>query len=215
MLQQDTGNSAGNAAVPGGGTLTEAALEMAEQSETVSPALAKIKEMLTELNSLFGPSVKAWTNAFEGLKGPVSDAYRRSEGCGGDLWKNSLVPWARMSLQTLFPNVTNGFSETFAPIFADVLTSAVGQWAQNFQLGCQLVGDAINTFVLPLVQLLESVLLGMFSGISNAWNEYGAPILAAWEEQQANLRTLWESLYYGVIQPVLQGNHDRAYMALG
>ena len=205
VVQQNTGEGAAVPIVPGASSGSAGGLKIEEQEETVPPLLAKIKEMLADLNTLFGPSLTAWGRAFENLKKPISDAFTVIHESATGLWNGALKPLGTYILTEFIPNIVNGFSETFAPIFSDVLTAAVGQWALNFQLACQLVGDAINTFVLPLLQLLEDVVLGMFSGISNAWNEYGAPILAAWEQQQANLRALWESLYYGVIQPILEG----------
>ena len=70
----------------------------------------------------------------------------------------------------------NAFSETFAPIVGAVGEVFLEQFAQNFSLGCQLVGDAIQNYLMPLLGFL---LGSTFAGVISRFSHWVAFILLA------------------------------------
>ena len=77
------------------------------------------------------------------------------------------------------------------------------QFAQNFSLGCQLVGDAIQNYLMPLLGFLQQVVQDMLAAVSEAWAVYGQPILDRLAQGCEQLRGWVQTLYYELIRPVL------------
>ena len=97
----------------------------------------------------------------------------------------------------------NAFSETFAPIVGAVGEVFLEQFAQNFSLGCQLVGNAIQNYLMPLLGFLQQVVQDMLAAVSEAWAVYGQPILDRLAQGCEQLRGWVQTLYYELIRPVL------------
>ena len=173
-----------------------------KDAEAVPPIVEKIQGVIEKLNSLFAPSIKAWGDALNALKKPFKEAFDVMSAAAGKLWENGLVPLLNYILTDFIPSVTNAFSETFAPIFSDILSVVVQEFALDFETMCQLITSYINDFVLPVAQTMKKIFVDVFKSISDAWNEYGKSILDKFSQFKEGIREIWVSLYDTAIKPV-------------
>ena len=147
-----------------------------DEAQEVLQFLEKIKKLIEDVGQLFAPSI-AWGSAFQQLAGTAKSSWGIIQESAMKLWDSALRPLSEYLLEDFIPNVTNAFSETFAPIFADIGSLIMEQFAFQFQWACNLIGDLINSFLLPMFVFLQQVIQDMFAGIKGAWDVYGQPIL--------------------------------------
>ena len=162
-----------------------------------------LRPVLDEVNRLFAPSIEAWGKAFGQLARAAKSAWAVIRDSALELWDTALRPLGEYLLGEFIPNIVNAFSETFAPIVGAVGELFLEQFAQNFSLGCQLVGDAIQNYLMPLLGFLQQVVQDMLAAVSEAWAVYGQPILDRLAEGFEQLRNWVQTLYYELIRPVL------------
>ena len=207
VLQQDTGSAGSGGSSASGGTggvanlVPEAAVDEAQE---VPPILEKIKQLIAQIGQLFAPSIAAWSKAFDQLSRAAKSSWGIIQGSALELWDTALRPLGEYILGDFIPSVTNAFSETFAPIFADVGSLIMEQFALQFQWACNLIGDLINSFLLPLFSFLQQVIQDMFAGIKGAWDIYGQPILDGLALGFQSVRDILSDVYYNLVKPVLE-----------
>ena len=207
VLQQDTGSAGSGGSSASGGTggvanlVPEAAVDEAQE---VPPILEKIKQLIAQIGQLFAPSIAAWSKAFDQLSRAAKSSWGIIQGSALELWDTALRPLGEYLLGDFIPNVTNAFSETFAPIFADVGSLIMEQFALQFQWACDLIGDLINSFLLPMFGFLQQVIQDMFAGIKGAWDVYGQPILDGLALGFQSVRDILSDVYYNLVKPVLE-----------
>ena len=207
VLQQDTGSAGSGGSSASGGTggvanlVPEAAVDEAQE---VPPILEKIKQLIAQIGQLFAPSIAAWSKAFDQLSRAAKSSWGIIQGSALELWDTALRPLGEYILGDFIPSVTNAFSETFAPIFADVGSLIMEQFALQFQWACNLIGDLINSFLLPMFGFLQQVIQDMFAGIKGAWDIYGQPILDGLALGFQFVRDILSDVYYNLVKPVLE-----------
>ena len=207
VLQQDTGSAGSGGSSASGGTggvanlVPEAAVDEAQE---VPPILEKIKQLIAQIGQLFAPSIAAWSKAFDQLSRAAKSSWGIIQGSALELWDTALRPLGEYILGDFIPSVTNAFSETFAPIFADVGSLIMEQFALQFQWACNLIGDLINSFLLPMFGFLQQVIQDMFAGIKGAWDIYGQPILDGLALGFQSVRDILSDVYYNLVKPVLE-----------
>ena len=207
VLQQDAGSAGSGGSSASGGTggvanlVPEAAVDEAQE---VPPILEKIKQLIAQIGQLFAPSIAAWSKAFDQLSRAAKSSWGIIQGSALELWDTALRPLGEYILGDFIPSVTNAFSETFAPIFADVGSLIMEQFALQFQWACNLIGDLINSFLLPLFSFLQQVIQDMFTGIKGAWDIYGQPILDGLALGFQSVRDILSDVYYNLVKPVLE-----------
>ena len=207
VLQQDTGSAGSGGSSASGGTggvanlVPEAAVDEAQE---VPPILKKIKQLIAQIGQLFAPSIAAWSKAFDQLSRAAKSSWGIIQGSALELWDTALRPLGEYILGDFIPSVTNAFSETFAPIFADVGSLIMEQFALQFQWACNLIGDLINSFLLPMFGFLQQVIQDMFAGIKGAWDIYGQPILDGLALGFQSVRDILSDVYYNLVKPVLE-----------
>ena len=162
-----------------------------------------LRPVLDEVNRLFAPSIAAWGKAFGQLARAAQSAWALIRDSALELWDTALRPLGEYLLGEFIPNIVNAFSETFAPIVGAVGELFLEQFARNFSLGCQLVGDAIQNYLMPLLGFLQQVVQDMLAAVSEAWAVYGQPILDRLAQGFEQLRNWVQTLYYELIRPVL------------
>ncbi|TCL56444.1 phage tail protein [Allofournierella massiliensis] len=207
VLQQDTGSAGSGGSSASGGTggvanlVPEAAVDEAQE---VPPILEKIKQLIAQIGQLFAPSIAAWSKAFDQLSRAAKSSWGIIQGSALELWDTALRPLGEYILGDFIPSVTNAFSETFAPIFADIGSLIMEQFALQFQWACNLIGDLINSFLLPMFGFLQQVIQDMFAGIKGAWDIYGQPILDGLALGFQSVRDILSDVYYNLVKPVLE-----------
>ncbi len=201
LVQQQA--SSGGGSTSGGGSGGTAGEEVDEAQKKWVGLVNLLRPVLDEVNRLFAPSIEAWGKAFGQLARAAKSAWAVIRDSALELWDTALRPLGEYLLGEFIPNIVNAFSETFAPIVGAVGELFLEQFAQNFSLGCQLVGDAIQNYLMPLLGFLQQVVQDMLAAVSEAWAVYGQPILDRLAEGFEQLRNWVQTLYYELIRPVL------------
>lgn len=206
VLQQDTGSAGSGGSSSGGGVGDGGLIPGAsmDEAQEVPPVLEKIKKLIEDVGQLFAPSIAAWGSAFQQLAGAAKSSWGIIQESAMKLWDSALRPLGEYILGDFIPNVTNAFSETFAPIFADIGSLIMEQFALQFQWACDLIGDLINSFLLPMFGFLQQVIQDMFAGIKGAWDVYGQPILDGLALGFQSVRDVLSDVYYNLVKPVLE-----------
>ena len=200
VQQQASGGGGSSSGGASGGTAGE---EVDEAQKKWVGLVNLLRPVLDEVNRLFAPSIEAWGKAFGQLARAAKSAWAVIRDSALELWDTALRPLGEYLLGEFIPNIVNAFSETFAPIVGAVGELFLEQFAQNFSLGCQLVGDAIQNYLMPLLGFLQQVVQDMLAAVSEAWAVYGQPILDRLAEGFEQLRNWVQTLYYELIRPVL------------
>ena len=200
LVQQQAGSGGGSSSGGSGGTAGE---EVDEARKKWIGLVNLLRPVLDEVNRLFAPSIAAWGKAFGQLARAAQSAWALIRDSALELWDTALRPLGEYLLGEFIPNIVNAFSETFAPIVGAVGELFLEQFARNFSLGCQLVGDAIQNYLMPLLGFLQQVVQDMLAAVSEAWAVYGQPILDRLAEGFEQLRNWVQTIYYELIRPVL------------
>lgn len=201
LVQQQAGSGGGSSS--GSSTGGTAGEEVDEARKKWIGLVNLLRPVLDEVNRLFAPSIAAWGKAFGQLARAAQSAWALIRDSALELWDTALRPLGEYLLGEFIPNIVNAFSETFAPIVGAVGELFLEQFARNFSLGCQLVGDAIQNYLMPLLGFLQQVVQDMLAAVSEAWAVYGQPILDRLAEGFEQLRNWVQTLYYELIRPVL------------
>ena len=201
LVQQQASSGGGSSS--GSSTGGTAGEEVDEARKKWIGLVNLLRPVLDEVNRLFAPSIAAWGKAFGQLARAAQSAWALIRDSALELWDTALRPLGEYLLGEFIPNIVNAFSETFAPIVGAVGELFLEQFARNFSLGCQLVGDAIQNYLMPLLGFLQQVVQDMLAAVSEAWAVYGQPILDRLAEGFEQLRNWVQTLYYELIRPVL------------
>ena len=201
LVQQQAGSGGGSSS--GSSTGGTAGEEVDEARKKWIGLVNLLRPVLDEVNRLFAPSIAAWGKAFGQLARAAQSAWALIRDSALELWDTALRPLGEYLLGEFIPNIVNAFSETFAPIVGAVGELFLEQFARNFSLGCQLVGDAIQNYLMPLLGFLQQVVQDMLAAVSEAWAVYGQPILDRLAQGFEQLRNWVQTLYYELIRPVL------------
>ena len=197
-MQQQASSGGGSSSGGSGGTAGE---EVDKVQKKWIGLVNLLRPVLDEVNRLFAPSIAAWSKAF----GQLARAAQRLGSHPGQ--RPGIVGHRPASAgEYLLGGVHPQYRERF---FRDLRPhrGRGGElfWssAQNFSLGCQLVGDAIQNYLMPLLGFLQQVVQDMLAAVSEAWAVYGQPILDRLAQGFEQLRNWVQTLYYELIRPVL------------
>ncbi|WP_370828920.1 hypothetical protein [Fournierella massiliensis] len=201
LVQQQAAGSGGGSSSGGSGGSAGGSLD--ETQKKWVGLVNLIRPFLEEMQRLFAPGIAAWSKTFDQLARAAKSAWAIIRDSALELWDTALRPLGEYLLGDFIPSIVNAFSETFAPIVGAVGEVFLEQFAQNFSLGCQLVGDAIQNYLMPLLGFLQQVVQDMLAAVSEAWAVYGQPILDRLAQGYEQLRGWVQTLYYELIRPVL------------
>lgn len=174
----------------------------------VARAVEKVKGLFEDLKTYvttkFAPSIASWGNAFSSLKQPIIDVAQSIKTSFLDLWNNTLLPFGGYLTGEFLPTVTNAFSETFAPIFGEVMPVLFQEFAKDFEFACREIDRYSKEILQPCFEQAEVVATDAFSAIKKSWDEHGQGILEGFQSFKENLRKLWDEVYTQIVQPVYE-----------
>ena len=201
---ESSGGSSGGAS--GGGTGLSMPLEsydFLEGLENVENPLTKfvdkIKNVATEIKDLFQPSIDAWVNAFESIdwetiKTKLSEGIEKlKEAFGG------LITYVATEF---IPNLVNTFSTNLAPVIADVFGFSLDEFAINLQFFADLISQIVQDIIKPALESIKVIWTDVCTSISDAWGEYGQPIMENTSKALDGLRDTITILYEEYIEPI-------------
>lgn len=166
----------------------------------------KIKGIFADLGKYittkFAPTFSSWGKAFVGLKDPAVKAFDSIKGSLSGLWENTLKPAGAYLIGNFIPSVSNAFSETFAPIFGDIMPVLFEEFATGFNFACGEVNRISQDILAPAFEQVKTVATGVFDGIKKSWDEHGKGILDGFHGFRESMREIWNTLYTNAIKPV-------------
>ena len=169
-------------------------------------AVNKLKTMFGNLKSYittsFAPSIKSWGKAFESLKQPVSNAFNSVVGSTKNLWEGTLKPFGTYLFEDFVPNIANSFSETVAPIFTDVMSFALGEFAKDFDFACQQASNLVNDVYKPAMELVKTATTDALGTVKKEWDKSGKNLLDMFGKFRDSLKEIWNNLYQKILKPV-------------
>lgn len=188
-------------------SLTDTSMAFPEPDTSgVEKVINKVKGMFSSLKSYittsFAPSIKSWGDAFKDLKKPIGDAFDSVKGSVSGFWENTLKPFGSYVLNDFVPNIANAFSETFAPIFSDVMSFALGEFAKDFEFACQQADNLVNDIYKPAMELVKDVTTDSLQSVKDSWEEHGGNLLTKFGEFRDSIKEIWTNLYETIIKPV-------------
>ena len=206
-------DSSGSGGGGGGASSVTQQLKGEELSVSVAPLedtltkqmeqmLKNVKKKLKEFTALFEPSTAAWKDAFKSLAPVFEDTGKRIGNAWTGMVEDYFKPLGKYLLNDFIPSITNKFSKTFAPIFTDVMASAVRRFGNDFENTTKLIGVSCG-FLEEGYRKVEMVFGDVCDGITKAWEEHGDSLLSGFEEFRAGLWDIWWNIYNKIISPVL------------
>ena len=178
----------------------------------VESAVGKVKGMFGDLKSFitrsFAPSIKSWGDAFTGLKTPIESAVKGVKKSTDTLWQDTIAPFGKYLMGEWVPGITNSFSETLAPIFSDVMSFAVEEFAKDFEFSCWMIDAAVEDILRPAFNTAQTVFTDMCGSINTEWDKSGGALLEKLGLFRDSFKSIWEMLYYNVIQPIIEGMQE-------
>jgi hypothetical protein len=172
----------------------------------VEKVINKVKDMFGSLKSYiltsFAPTIGSWGEAFTNLKEPIANAFQSVKDSIGGLWNETLVPFGAYLLENFVPSIVNAYSETVAPIFSDIMSVAIEEWAKDFEFACNQIDRLVNDIVLPVFELLKNVYIDMCTSLKEEWDKSGGVLIEKFKAFRESLREIWNNIYYNIIKPV-------------
>lgn len=173
-----------------------------------SGLLDMVKSFWDTFKAALSPSIAAWSAAWEQIKATALAVWPQIQAAASGLWTNALQPLLTYLAGTFMPGVVNSFSQAFAPIVGGAISTAIQVFADFFVWACGICTDAINNILRPALEVLLQIWQDMMAGIQNAWNTYGQPIMDGVVAAFRNLETIFSTLYYTVVEPILSNLID-------
>ena len=174
-----------------------------EQTEKKGNGLAEtMKKVGAELRDVFAPTIEAWSSGFETIKQAWNDA-KDNFAAGGISIKNSLVSLGSYVLGDFVPSLVNSFSTNLAPVITDVVGFAIKETGKNFKLFGGIVKDATENLIIPAIDNVKNIYMGMFKAIGDAWAKHGKPLIDKWTQAMDHVRSTIQNLYDKFLKPVI------------
>ncbi|WP_303925232.1 hypothetical protein [Subdoligranulum variabile] len=168
----------------------------------------RVQDFWSAFKEALAPSIAAWSAAWEQIKATALAVWPQMQAAASGLWTNALQPLLSYLAGTFVPGVVNSFSQAFAPIVGGAISTAIQAFADFFVWACGIMTDAINNILRPALEVLLQIWQDMMAGIQNAWNTYGQPIMDGVVAAFRNLESIFSTLYYTVVEPILSNLVD-------
>ena len=168
----------------------------------------RVQDFWSAFKEALAPSIAAWSAAWEQIKATALAVWPQIQAAANGLWTNALQPLLSYLVGTFWPGVINAVSQAFAPMVGGTVSTAIQVFADYFVWACGIWTDAINNILQPALEVLLQIWQDMMAGIQNAWNTYGQPIMDGVVAAFRNLETIFSTLYYTVVEPILSNLID-------
>lgn len=170
--------------------------------------MGRMQDFWAAFKQSLSPSIAAWSAAWAQIKATALAVWPQIQAAASGLWANALQPLLTYLVGTFVPGAVNSFSQAFAPIVGGAISTAIQVFAAFFVWACDIWTDAINNILQPALEVLLQIWQDMMAGIQNTWNSYGQPIMDGIVAAFRNLETIFSTLYYTVVEPILSNLID-------
>lgn len=174
-----------------------------EFAKKIKGVFEGLKKNIKNYATLFTPAFDAWKQAFGGLQQPAQEAFTSVKGTLETFVNESLIPFGSYVLEEFVPPIANAFSETIAPIFQDLGTFLIEEFAVNFEWSIQHAANAINDILIPALELLKTITIDTLNIIQQEWAKSSETLLGLFSGFLESIRSIWDTFYTEVLKPVL------------
>lgn len=221
VLTQNDSSSGGGSGGSGGGGSAEVDLGLSALTDIAIPepdvsgvenAVAKAKQFFEDfriyITTAFAPTIESWGNAFANLKEPLTNSFNSMSESVAGFWGDTLVPFGTYLVGDFIPSVSNSFSETFAPIFSEVMAFAFDQFAKDFDFACKSISAIVADVLQPAFESVKTIAIDAFGSVKKQWDDTGNTLLTKFGEFRDSIKEIWNNLYENILKPVWQSIID-------
>ena len=174
----------------------------AEMQETpTESALDGLKDFFSVLRENLEPSAVLWQNTWAQMKQTAAEVWPQIRQAAQDCWDSALSPLLLNLRDVFLPGVINSFSAAFAPLVSGAGVTAIQAFGEGFVWSCGILSEAVNSVVIPALNLLLTVWQGMMEGISSAWTTYGEPLAQGILLALTNFEEILTLVWQNTLQP--------------
>lgn len=200
------GGGAGGGAASNIGKISVSVPDTETESATptaLQQIIDKIKEFSSQVTTVLQPAAQAWTDAFRSLEPAANDAASRIGAALSALWDGSLAPFFEYVALDWIPGIATPFSETFAPIFADIMPVALEAFTGDFENSCKLVEEYCSILETAF-EGVKTVFSDMCESVSASWDAHSSGILQGMLAfRQGIWDTVWD-MFDNIARPVTE-----------
>lgn len=175
--------------------------------EELAEEAARSKSFWDSLPESLEPAIAAWRAAWQQIRETALEVWPQIRAAAQDVWDNALSPLLDYLRDEFVPGFLNSFSEAFAPIVGGVVSTGIRVFADLFVWFCQLLTEAVNTVILPAMQLLLTIWQDTMAAIQQVWLTYGQTILdgvvLAFQNLEGILTAFWENFVSPILNNLL------------
>lgn len=185
----------------GGGSSAAGADVIADTGKEMTGLMDKLDAFWAHFRELLAPSIEVWSAAWNQIREKALECWPRIKEAVSGLWENGLAPLLSYLFTEFVPGVLNAFSEAFAPIIGDLISTRIELFTEGFTRACALWTEAIQTIVVPALDLLLTIWTGIMDGIQSTWAAYGQPIMDGIVLAYRSVWDIIEGIWNTVLQP--------------
>jgi len=142
-----------------------------EIADKVKGIFAGLREELQGFGQQLGVAFSGVIPALQPIadaRGPIVAAFTEIGQTAQQLAETYIKPAADYLLFDFIPSIVTGFTESFAPVFADVLVWSWQEFAKTFQNVTATASDLLNTVWIPAAETIKAAFLDAFPTIAGA-----------------------------------------------
>lgn len=172
--------------------------------DALEAIFAQIRARIEKLAVLYGPTVRAWTDAFATLRESTAGAFESMFQTARSLWNDTLAPLGNYVMREFAPHIVNALSQVIAPALATVGSLAANVLADGFAAAAGVLSDAVDTLIIPALSAVRETVVGLCAGLLETWETYGPSLLEGISAFFESINTLWNTFYTEWIQPAFE-----------
>ena len=183
-----------------GGFAQEFETEVEQASGQGSKFLDSIKKVFSEIKELFAPTIDAWKDAIEQIKGAWQEAKPHFINGAKDI-ADAFMTLGEYLVTDFVPTVVNSFSEHIVPIIADLVSFWLVELGKMFEWVGGVIKNVTNDMIIPTLESFKMVATDVFEIIGNTWDEFGDSLMEKASEVLENLRGHFDNIYNKILKP--------------
>ena len=173
-----------------------------EETKGKSSGLAdSIKNAFKGLETVFEPTIKAWSGAFDTVKKSWNEAKPHFTNGAKEIQK-AFEKLGKYIFKDFVPKVVNSFSKNIAPVIGDVFGAGLKEAGKQFEWIGKNMKKSVDGIIIPALNVIGDAATDVFDSIGQAWEEHGGELLSNISTFFENLRGHFDGFYENAFKPV-------------
>lgn len=204
----DNSDTSNVGSVASAGSVESPALDSSKTEQSINNFTDGIKNAFKDIQEYFKkyqPSFDAWGDAFGNIKQSASDAFEKVKDSTSNLWNNGIKPLGKYLLDDFAPDCVNAWSEAFAPISGDIVSTLTKELGNNFEFNTDFIVDNVIPRLTKGFEFIKTVWSDVMGGIKGAWDKHGGGIINGISDFCQSIRDIFTSLWENFLSPLVDG----------